>query len=135
MKTNYLLAAAFIVAINFSSCKHENKVPENPSNGDVYKDDNNNRWIWNAIMGAWMVNSMSGGHHYYYPTTNRWTNTGDTITRTRPSHVSTHAIAGVRGANYGTKPASSADIIKSAPIKAPRKSVFGSTGRSRSVFG
>lgn len=135
MKTNYLLAAAFIVAMNLSSCKSENKIPENPSNGDVYKDDNNNRWIWNALMGAWMVNSINGSHHYFYPTTNRWTNLGDTVTRARPSHVSTHAVAGIRGATYQTKAPSSADITKSAPITNPRKSVFGSTGRSRSVFG
>lgn len=132
MKTNYLVAAAFITALAFSSCKKENKVPENPKNGQEYTDDNNNRWIWNSLMGAWLIRSaMGGGNHYYYPATNRWTDANGTTLAGKPAYVSNTTVNKVQQ-SYKANSAVSKPSTKSSPAKS---GVFGKTGRSGSAVG
>lgn len=131
MKTNYLLAAAFVTALTFSSCKEENKVPKDPKDGQEYKDENNNRWVWNSPMGAWLIYSaLGGGNHYYYPATNRWTDAQGSTLAGKPSFVSTTTVDKVQQ-SYKANSTVSKQTTKTTPAK---KGVFGKTGRSHSTF-
>lgn len=131
MKTNYLLTAAFVTLLTFSSCKEKdpNKIPENPKDGQEYKDDNNNRWVWNSLMGAWLIRSaMGGGNHYYYPATNKWTDANGTALAGKPSYITNTTVNKVQQ-SYKANSTAAKQTTKSSPAK---KQVFGKTGRTSS---
>lgn len=132
MKTNYLVTAAFVAALTLSSCKKENKVPVNPKDGQEYKDDNNNRWIWNSLMGAWLIRSaMGGAAHYYYPATNRWTDASGTVIPGRPTGVTARTVERVQQ-SYKANSVRPRQTTKSSPAKS---GVFGKKGSSGSAVG
>lgn len=112
-KKSYILAAMCMMAL--SGCTQKTELPENPQDKEEYQDSNGNHWIYNAMLMRWaLMPSIANGlstTHYYYPGTNTWRNAqGVTVDAPSKVNVSTSASSKSKG------------------------SVFGSTGRTRSIY-
>lgn len=52
-------------------------LPKKPTQGQIFRDRNNNSWAYNAALGAWVLGS---GGYRYYPETNSYTDgSGKTV--------------------------------------------------------
>lgn len=134
-KSNLLVVASLIMAISFQSCK-KNTPPSNPKEGQVYKDDKDNTWTWNNALGCWMImNAMnnSGGASYYYPGSNRWTNSSG-ITTTPPSYISTKTTESLNKEYVGKSTKSNSNKVgttSSNPASKPKSGGFGSSSSTK----
>ncbi len=74
MKKNFLLMGAFAALMLSCSSQREETLPENPRDGQEYRDGSS-RWVWNSAMNYWMIRSITNSMspvHYYYPSTRQW---------------------------------------------------------------
>lgn len=111
-RKTYLIAAVCMMAL--SGCTQKTELPENPRDKEEYRDSQGNQWIYNAMLMRWaLMPSIANGlstTHYYYPGSGTWRNAqGATV----------DAPSGVK---------------MSTPSAKTKGSVFGSTGRSRSIY-
>lgn len=122
MKSKIILLATLAF---FSACSN-NKLPEEPKDGEKYVDKSGNSWLWNAMLMRWMVMGAGGTSHFFYPATARWTNSTG-VTTPAPSNINPSIYTPSRKANSA----------KSSPAKSgtTKQSVFGSSGKSHSIGG
>ena len=113
-------------------------LPSQPKDQQKYVDSNGNQWAFNALLGAWCLsNSMNNGaSYYYYPSTGTYTDQ-DKNAVTPPASVSSGISNGVKARTEPvtvTRSTSSSSSVKSTSSTTNnRKSVFGSSARSKSV--
>lgn len=120
-------------------------LPRNPTQGQVYHDNNGHSWVYDAILMRWALGggSMGGSNnYYYYPSTGSYQdNAGRAVTP--PASVSSGISDGVKARTQTvtktvttTPSRSTSTSIKSTNTSKPSsssKAVFGSTGRSHSI--
>ena len=111
-KKTFLMAAMCMMAL--SGCTQKTELPENPKDKEEYQDAQGNQWIYNAMLMRWaLMPSIAIGlstTHYYYPGTGTWRNAqGATVDPPANVKANTPASSKTKG------------------------SVFGNTGRSRSI--
>lgn len=120
MKSKIILLATLAF---FTACSN-NKLPEDPRDGEKYVDKSGHSWLWNAMLMRWMVMGSGGATHYYYPSTAKWTNSAGLVTPP-PS--------GIKPSVY--TPSHKANSTKASEAKktGTKPSAFGSTGRSHGI--
>ena len=112
MRYHNLICAATLLFLASCTSTTNSKLPANPKDREVYKDENGSKWIWNAAMGYWMMRAANGAVYNYHPTTGKFTN-----------------AAGSRV----TPPSQIANGIGANSDKDNGRAVFGRTGRGISV--
>lgn len=159
-KKAYLGSVTLATLVLFSSCSNSTKqgeqevktitkdsvmLPKNATDGQVYRDNNGNNWMFNAMMGYWMMSSINNSgrenHYYYYPSTGRYQDqTGSTaVPSSVTSGVTTTKTVPVSKPKTNTNAFSSSSSSKSKvttskpTTPSSKSSVFGSTGRSHSI--
>mgnify|MGYP007072951101 FL=1 len=111
-RKTYLIAAVCMMAL--SGCTQKTELPENPKDKEEYRDSQGNQWIYNAMLMRWalmpsIANGLSTTHYYY------------------------QGSGTLRNAQGATVDAPSG-VKMSTPSAKTKGSVFGSTGRSRSIY-
>lgn len=113
-KRQFLAAALCLMAL--AGCTQKTDLPQDPKDKEEYRDNQGNRWIYNAMLMRWaLMPSMANGlgtTHYYYPQTDSWTDANG-------AKVSAPAKVNVRSKSSSTSKSSG--------------SVFGKTRRSSGV--
>lgn len=113
-------------------------LPSQPKDQQRYVDSNGNQWMWNMAAMAWIMNSSNGGgnSYYYYPSTGTYTDQNKN-TVTPPASVSSGINNGVKARTESvtvTRSTNSSVSTKGTSSSTNnRKSVFGSSARSKSV--
>lgn len=162
MKKKFYLGSVTLATLLFfsscSNCTGDNQqtktvkkdsvmLPKTATDGQVYRDNNGNQWMFNAMMGYWMMSSLnrdSGreNHYYYYPSTGTYQdNTGRIITPpasvtsgvTTTKTVTVPATSSSKSVSSSSSSSSSSKVKSKATTPSSKKSVFGSTGRSHSI--
>lgn len=110
MKRSRFISAVTLVFITACTSTTQNKLPENPKDKEVYKDQGGNSWIWNAAAAAWIMKGNNGVSYQYHPSTGHFTNSSG-------FRVVPPASVSGRATGHGSS----------------GKAVFGSTGRGISV--
>lgn len=67
-------------------------LPKKPTQGQIFRDRDNNSWAYNAALGAWVLGS---GGYRYYPETNSYTD-GSGKTVIPPRSISSGISEGVK---------------------------------------
>lgn len=154
-KSKLILIAGLVTAISFQSCNNRHKIPENPRDGQEYVDDRDNVWTWNQAMGYWMIMSNINStnstptYHYYYPSTNRWTNSSGYNLSSPPKNVSTKTSESLNSRfteksyksnsnssssksvkSGSTSTSKSSKSIKSSSTSKPKSGGFGTSSKS-----
>lgn len=123
-------------------------LPRTATDGQVYRDNNGNNWMFNAMMGYWIMSSFdrnSGreNHYYYYPSTGKYQDGSGSVVvppASVTSGVTTKKTVTVPVSKTTSSSVSSSSSSKSSSVRASKpstpsskSSVFGSTGRSFSI--
>ena len=78
-KLSFFVVAAGL-SLFLSACTSKPFLPQNPRDKEERKDENGNRWVYNAGGGYWMVYPFSSSGYAssaaynYYPGNGTWTN-------------------------------------------------------------
>lgn len=110
-------------------------LPSQPKDQQKYVDYNGNQWMWNAAMMCWMMSNSGGGNsYYYYPSTGTYTDQNKNAV-TPTASVSSGINSGVKARTEPvTVTKTKTTTTKSKTTNSSKgKSVFGSTGRGKSV--
>lgn len=132
-KPNFLFLALVALAIggtSMSSCKNKNRYPENPTNNQVYVDQNGNRSVWNSATNMWMIYAMMNGRpagvYYYNPYNGSYQNSNHQPI-SRPAHLpAVRNSAPTRSSMTSSRPTSGSSSSKSAGFGSSGKGSFSS---------